>query len=48
MGAADQEGGKSGGARPELIGWSETYVRSGDRRLEGQENQRGGTKIQDL
>lgn len=35
MGAADQEGGKSGGARPELTGWSETYVRSGDKTFRG-------------
>ena len=47
MGAAYQEGGKLGGTRPTLIGWSETSVRYGDRCLKGQENQRGGTKVQD-
>lgn len=47
MGAAYQEGGKSGGARPALIRWSETSVRSGDRYLKGQENQRGETNVRD-
>ena len=47
MGAAEQEGGKLGGGRPTLISWSETSVRSGDRRLNGPENHQGGTKVQD-
>lgn len=38
MGAADQEGDKSGGGRPEPLQWSRIYVRSRDRSLEGRKN----------